>query len=300
MRSVMTFHVPGVLLAVLPLVACGSSAPTFPVAYSAEQLNAASQRPLARDSFGGPPAREEAAPAPIEEPPAPPPAPAALRVIHASPDRAAASVSVYLDGSEVAAMQGVAYRAIVGAVQVAPGAHPVSVRSTNAAGTVLLTAETPALTEGGRFTAIVHGLGAGAPRLALAASQDSTEAPDAGKARVRFFHALVGLGAVDVCTVATPGHPAAAVFANVAFGAFGAYADVPAGAPIALQVRAQNARPCTGLVRGTARVTPADRGIVTAVAIGRVVGAPAAPRQLLVCDDARTDGAPSCATVAVQ
>lgn len=244
-------------------------------------------------------------------------------MIHASPDRAASSVSVFIDSSEVAAVQGIAYRSIAGAVRLTPAAHPVVVRSAAASATSLLTFDTPELSEGQRYTAVVHGFSAGAPRLAVAIAQDSETQPDAGKARVRFFHALAGLGAVDLCTAAIAARaaqpaaggrpaqpaiaaaPAAPVFSNVAYGSFAAngqesYAEVASGAAITLQVRAQNARPCTGLVRGTVRVTPADRAVLTAVAVGRLGGAPAVPRQLLLCTDAPTDGAPTCTPSAIQ
>ncbi len=324
MRSATTFSVYRLCLLALPLAACGGSAPVFRPMYTAEQLNAGAQMPpeegACAAATSAPPAAPSAEEAEVER------SPAGLRVINASPDRGAASVSVFLDGSEVAAVQGLAYRAIAGYVQLPPQAHPVSVRSAaaNAPARPLLTAVTAALAEGGRYTAVVHGLAAGAPALALAVSQDSDAQPDAGKSRVRFFHALVGLGAVDVCTAATParpaqpaaaGRPAQAaqpatpaqpVFTNVAYGAFatvgdapGGYAEVPAGAPVTLQVRAQNARPCTGALRGSVRITPADRAVLTAVAVGRVVGAPAAPRQLLVCTSP-ADGAPTCTPTAIQ
>jgi hypothetical protein len=53
-------------------------------------------------------------------------------------------------------------------------------------------------------------------------------------------------------------------------------------------------------VRGTVTVTPPSASVVTTVAVGRVVGAPAVPRELLVCLDAPVSGAPSCAAVAIR
>lgn len=306
-------------LALAPL-ACGGPTPGPTASYTAEQLNAitgpiidvdgptppATPLPVSPDEGGG-----------AAEPPAP--QPAGIRFIHASPDRGLASVSAFLDDSAVAAVQGIAYKSVAGYVEVTPGDHAVVLRRANApAGAApALSVRTDTLDPGARSTAIVYGLTTGTSRLALAAGVDLLGLPEEGKARVRFFHALVGVGAVDVCRPgaparpaaanqpATPATPASAVFANVAYGAFGAvqggaYADLPSGAPLVLQLRAQNARPCTGLVRGTVTITPPGASVVTAVAVGRVVGAPAVPRELLVCVDAPVSGAPSCRAVAMR
>lgn len=307
---------------VFALAACGAS-PTPPAAtYTTEQLNAAAGPSLNDDSLGATGAASTSAPMPdtgvVDEPP--PPAPAGLRVIHASPDRAAATASVFLDDAQVAAVQALRYKSVAGYLQLPAGEHAVVVRAVGAPATAspALSTRTPGLDAGRGYTAVVHGLTGAAPRLALAASADETTQPEAGKARVRFFHALVGLGAVDICrpgAAATPARPAAngqpaqparpaqpaeALFANVAYGAFAAYADVTAGHPVTLQIRAQNARPCTGLVRGTVTVNPADRAVLTAVAVGRVAGAPPVARELLLCADGAVDGAPTCNAVAIR
>jgi len=311
---------PSLLALALAPLACGGPTPGPTASYTAEQLNAitgpiidvdgptppATPGPVSPDEGGG-----------AAEPP--PPQPSGLRLIHASPDRALASVSAFLDDSAVAAVQGLAYKAVAGYVEVTPGDHAVVLRRPNApAGSApALSVRTDTLDPGARSTAIVYGLAAGTSRLALATGVDLLGLPEEGKARVRFFHALVGLGAVDVCHPGTPARPAAAnqpaqaatpasvVFANVAYGAFGvvqggAYADLPSGAPVLLQLRAQNARPCTGLVRGAVTVTLPGASVVTAVAVGRVVGAPTVARELLVCVDAPVSGAPSCRAVAVR
>ncbi len=124
-----------------------------------------------------------------------------IRFIHASPDRGLASVSAFLDDSAVAAVQGLAYKAVAGYLEVTPGDHAVVLRRANApAGAApALSVRTDTLDPGARSTAIVYGLATGTPRLALAAGVDLLGLPEEGKARVRFFHALVGLGAVDVC-----------------------------------------------------------------------------------------------------
>jgi hypothetical protein len=291
--------------------------------YTAAQLNGGAQPGL--------PEEDPASPPPVARPTYPTPGGAAeaprtagLRVIHASPDRAAASVDLYVDELPTPIATAVAYRTITPAVEVPAGAHAVHVRPAGAAVTAApaLTAQTPELEGDHRYTVIAHGLvGGAAPHaLALAADGDASATPEAGTAHVRFFHAVVGLGAVDLCRPATPARPAAAgqparpavpaaaVVENVAYGAFASaerdgqtshYLPVPAGAAITLQIRADAARPCAGPLRGTVTITPADQSVVTAVAVGRVT-APAAPRALLVCPDAVTDGAPRCTPVAIR
>lgn len=308
----------------LVLGACGGSSGFHPPSmYTAAQLNGGAQPGL--------PEEDAASPPPVARPTYPTtggaaeaPRMAALRVIHASPDRAAASVDLYVDELPTAIATAVAYRSVTPAVELPAGAHAVHVRPAGAAVTAApaLTAQTPALEGDHRYTVIAHGLvGGAAPHaLAVAADGDSSATPEAGTAHVRFFHAVVGLGAVDLCRPATPARPAAAgqparpaapaaaVVENVAYGAFASaerdgqtshYLPVPAGAAITLQIRADAARPCAGPLRGTVTLTPADQSVVTAVAVGRVT-APAAPRALLVCPDAVTDGAPSCTPIAIR
>jgi len=302
----------GLSLLALVCGACGPFVPPPTAPYSADRLNAVTGR-IVDDEPATSGSAAPSGPSGEAGEAAPPPAPAGLRVIHAAPDRALASVSAFVDDSAVAAVQGLAFKAVAGHLELTPGEHPLVLRRAADAATAApaLAIRTPALAAGTRYTAIVHGLATGTPRLAVAASADSPAEPEAGKARVRFFHALAGLGAVDLCLPARPARPAAAnqpaaaavpaapVFANVAYGAFGSvqgseFTEVVAGAPVALTIRAQNARPCTGAVRGTVTVTPASGAVLTAVAVGRVVGAPAVARELLVCTDAPLDGAPSC------
>lgn len=312
------------LLPLLPLAlaaGCGGATPAPAPAYTAEQLNAIAGRLYDEDSNAS--AGAVPAPAPDDggggEAAPPPPQPAGIRVIHASPDRALGSVSAFLDDSAVAAVQGLAYKGIAGYLEVTPGAHGLALRraSAPAAAPPALSLRTDELDAAARYTAVVYGLAAGTPRLAVAVGTDMLGLPEEGKARVRFFHALVGVGAVDLCLAGRPARaaapnqpaqaavPASPVFANVVYGAFGAaqggqYTDVAAGAPVTLQVRAQNARACTGALRGTVTLTPASASVVTAVAVGRAVGAPPVARELLVCADAPVSGAPSCAAVPIR
>jgi hypothetical protein len=317
-------HYGTVLLGSLLLGACGGT-PGFhpPTMYTAQQLNGA--------ALPGLPESDPAAPAPVARPTYPtagaePEAPrtASLRVIHASPDRAAASVDLYVDELPTPIATAVAYRTVTGAVEVPAGEHAVHLRAAGAdvSAAPAFTGHSPALEADHRYTVIAHGLvGGAAPHaLAIAADVDDAQPPEAGTASVRFFHAVVGLGAVDLCRPAAPARPAAAgqparpavpaaaVLSDVRYGAFGSvdrdgaashYVQVPAGAALTLQIRAHAARACAGALRGTVTVTPGDQSVVTAVAVGRVT-APMSPRALLVCPDGVTDGAPSCVAVPVR
>lgn len=300
------------------VTACGSTPPPPPAAYSAAQLNAVAP-PSSPDEFG--PTATSGAIVGGESVPPPdltPPPPASVRVIQASPDRVNTSLSFYLDSNPVAMVQGLAYKRIAGYSEVIAGDHVINVRGARAAGDSNPAASLPsrAFESGRQHTAIVYGQIMAPPALTLAVDEDDNAQPEAGQARVRFFHALIGQGAVDVClppVAARPGpapvaaQPATPVFANVAYGAFGTpaggqghYFTAPAGRAVTLQIRAQNARPCAGLVRGTVTVNPADRAVVTAVAAGRAVGVPPVARELLVCTDAPLAGSPSCAAVPIR
>lgn len=303
------------------MAAMGCSETPLPeLRYTPEQLNAASTGSSPELDSYGPSAAATPAPyvAPPAEPTTPPPAVASVRVIHASPDRAAASVDVYLDDIGTAGVSALAYKSISPALATPTGEHRVSLQRAGVASATprVVSAQTPPLEGDAQYTAIAHGLTAGTPRLAVTVGRDDLTVPPAGTTRARFFHAITGLGAVDLCTAAiaarpaangvaaAPARPATAVFENVAYGAFSsAYANVPAAGVVTLQVRARAnaaARACAGVVRGTVSVTPPDQGVVTLVAVGRAVGAPAVARELLMCTDRVSEGAPRCAAIAIR
>ncbi len=292
-----------VLALTLAVAGCGSAPAPAPTAhYSAEELNNAARPGLPEEDPDAPlPATTAASAQAVAPPPM-----AAVRVIHASPDRPLASVDLYLNDQTTPAATALAYRSITGALRVTPGEHAVPVRIAGTAATEAApaTAHTPALEGDHRYTVIAH---TGAHGVAFAAADDDLAAPDAGHAKVRFFHAVVGVPAVDVCRPATPAraaaaghpaepaHPATAVFANVAPGTFGTegYVDVVGGAAVTLQLRGHGARPCAGAALGAVTFTPADRSVTTAVAVGRTTP-PAAPRALLLCSDGTFEGEPTC------
>lgn len=234
---------------------------------------------------------------PPPAPPPPPPAPATLRLVHASPDPAAATVSLAPAVGE-AVVSDLAYRSGSPYVELAPGAQTLSLRGLASVetGEAPELASIPVELESTRsYTAILHGLPAGEPALAVLPLEDRTARPAEGMAALRFFHALVGVPSVDVCRPgATPREPAQPIAAAVAPGTLAAsdaagFVEVPAGAELAIQLRQQHATPCRGRVLGVARIIPTAGADHTLVAIGRTTGAPRADRELLVCLDGATE-----------
>ena len=233
-----------------------------------------------------------------EPPPPPPPEPARVRVIHAAFDPSAASIALTFDGAEPA-IPALAYEFASAYVALPAGTHAASVRANDAE---LIGAQLDLSTEGGWYTAIAFST-ADFP-AAMQLTTDRAEAPAEGTAAVRFFHGIVGLTAVDLCT---PGASArddgSPVFVDVQPGALAvaadsnAYTTVPSGAEITLQLRAQNGTPCHGRVQGVTHITPVS-GNYTLVAVGRTSGRPRVDRELLLCaDPPATDT--SCAAVPI-
>jgi hypothetical protein len=218
-------------------------------------------------------------------PPPPPPEPARVRVIHAAFDPSAASVAVAFDGADPA-IAALAYEFASSYAELPAGSHSASVSSN---GTELIGADMDLSTEGGWYTAIAYSTSE--LPVAIQLATDRADAPAEGTAALRFFHGIVGLAAIDVCT---PGATARAdgvpVFTAVQPGALAsapdgsAYTSVPAGAEIMLQFRAQHATPCHGRVQGVANLTPVS-GNYTLVAVGRTTGRPRVDRELLFCAD---------------
>jgi len=243
-------------------------------------------------------------PEPQPEPEPPPPAAAKVRVVHASPDRATANVSIYMDGSQTPGVTGLAFKAGVPYMDVPAGQHTAAVRPAAAAADAppLVETQTPTFEGGHWYTVVAHGMTRGEPALALTGAEDLAAAPAAGKARIRFFHGLVGADAVDICTpgenARAPGTP---VHANVAYGQFSSgeglgYAEVASGAEVVLQIRQHNDTVCSGRVLGVVHITPTDATNHTAVALGRSRGAPR--KELVLCSDAPSSTV-SCTSVPI-
>jgi hypothetical protein len=238
-----------------------------------------------------------------EPPPPPPPSPAKVRVIH---------LAVGLSETPLAATAGPGEISDIGFL--AGGAYteipmtgdtmtlPVSVT----AGEVTASVEAP-LRAGVPATLFVISA-EDAAQIALSPTEDEAGAVT-GQIRGRYVNAFHGVPSVDFCIPgATARDPGRAIFGNVEYGRIAGtdtpahYIPVPMSGESRIQVRQANPdRPCTGRVLGTAAVPAPDGSVphnVTLVAVGRMRGRPAVPRQLLVCEDA--PGAGTCTAIPMQ
>jgi hypothetical protein len=137
--------------------------------------------------------------------------------------------------------------------------------------------------------------------LSIMLAHDSDQAPAVGRMGVRFVHAVVGWGNVDVCAAGENARAAGTpILPGARYGrvtgapnTFDGYVEQPASStPISLQVReASTETPCSGRVLGAVDVSAPqgstfDAENVTLVAVGRATGRPAVARTILVCLDA--------------
>ncbi len=254
---------------------------------------AAEPEPVAQT--GGAEAEAEAEP----EPEAPPPTPMSrVRVIHASSDPAAASVSIALDARAEPIIADLGYRTGSPYAEASAGHHSVVVRgpATEAGEGATLALASDDLEPEHTFTAVfVSQVVADSPFTVFASEDGGT--PREGEATVRFFHALVGVDRADVCLAgASARAEATPLFADVSRNAFGSvsgtqFGDVPASGEVTLQLRAHKTPVCHGRVLGVARFTPTAGTRYTLVAIGNAAGRPRVERELLICPDAPADGA---------
>jgi hypothetical protein len=253
-----------------------------------------------------------AAPAAPAAPPAPQAVEVSVRVLHAAANASSKNLGVtYATGTDT--LGGLAADLAFGAASgytsatLSPGSTGIGL-SVRAEGLDPLSFA-GSVTTGEPHTAIVVARPAGATQLQADVLHDAAQAPDAGKTRVRFFHAVLGWDAVDVCA---PGEDARAagtpVFPDARYGratgsqsSFDRYIDMPAGTGT-LQVRQANAEaPCSGRVVGAVDVAAPAGGTldgqnVTLVAVGRATGRPAVPRAVLLCLDSPAP-APSCTSL---
>ncbi len=241
------------------------------------------------------PADGEATGSESEPPPptTPPPPPAELRLIHAAVESREQPVTLVIDASAATAATG--YEFASAYLPTTPAEHPVSARASE---TELIGASF-SFPEG-RSTLIAYST-ADFP-VALALASDTAEPAPDGSAQIRVFHALVGQGAVDVCsppaTARGDGAPVVLDVAPGALGSDGRYTIVPAGTELAVQLRAHHATPCHGRAIGIAHgFTPVSAANYTLVFVGRTGRRGVSP-ELLFCADPPADDT-SCATVAI-
>ncbi len=249
----------------------------------------------------------EATPEPVAEAEAPPPEPMSrVRVIHASSDPAAATVSIGIDARSDPLIASLAYRSGSAYTEASAGHHSVVVRGPSAeegleGPTLALASEE--LEQEHTFTAVFVSQDVADSPFTVFASEDVVAPPPEGEAAVRFFHALIGTDDVDLClpgaTARADGTP---LFADVAPNAFGSatglqLANVPAGGEIVVQLRAHAQPICHGRVAGVARFTPTSGTSYTLVAIGRTTGRPRVDREMLICPDAPADGSCTAAPI---
>lgn len=264
---------PSVALLVLSLAACGGSHPP-PPASTATQAE--------------PDPDTEPSPA-VSAPPE-----ARMRLIHAAVESNEQQVVLVSDGASTTPTS---YQFASSYVTLTPGHHEVSARAND---TELISASFE-LAEG-MFTVVAYSTGDFPVALTLA--RDSASAPPSEMAQIRAFHAIVGQGAIDLCTPpTTPRSDGTPILANVATGspstADGSYVPVPSGVELPLQLRAQHATPCHGRVVGTAHgFTPVAGSNYTLVLVGRTSGRHRIAPELLFCADPPAVDT-SCATLSI-
>jgi len=252
-----------------------------------------SGRPVRIGPAAAHPTETEQAPTTQSAPTAP--VGARVRIIHAAIEARDVRVSIVADGAAASLVgpTGFQFASAYGALTA--GDHTLSVRDESHE----LIAATLSLAEGSHT--IVAFSTADFP-VALAAVPDATDEAPAEMANVRLFHAIVGMGPIDLCLAPEggrgDGHP---LIAGVAPGTFGeptgAYTGAHAGATLALQLRARDATPCHGRAIGATSFTPAAGNSYTLVAVGRTRGR-RAPIELIFCADPPAADT-SCATLVV-
>lgn len=163
------------------------------------------------------------------------PAPAQLRVIHASADTQA--VDVFIDGTR--ALSGVSFGQASAFSPLAEGVKRLQVGAAGQPATAALIDVSPTLTAGRDYSAIALGSGTtGARRLQALLIDDSGAPAPAGQAKLRVVHGAPALPAVDIfVTAPDTALPAAPTIDNLAFAQ-----QAPAASSAALSVPAGNYR----------------------------------------------------------
>ena len=260
------------LLLLVTLAACGGSRPP-PASTTADTETTAAEEPDVAPIAAAPEAH--------------------VRLVHAAIESRDQAVSLAADGTSTAPA---GYQFASAYLSLSPGEHAISARANDAE----LIGASFSLEEGSA-TIIAYSTGDFPVALVLAADVPA-DAP-VNMAQIRFFHAVVGQGAIDVCTPPATGRgDGTAILANVAPGSLaasdGSYVTVPGGSEIALQIRAQNTTPCHGRPIGTVHgFAPAGSSNYTLILVGRSGRRRVAPELLFCADPPASDT--SCATLEV-
>lgn len=223
----------------------------------------------------------------------PPPPEARIRLIHAAVTSNAQSVSLVADGGPSTAPTG--YEFASAYLALTPGEHSLSARANDAEliGASFTFAE-------GSSTIVAYST-RDFP-VALSHLEDASATAPENMAQVRFVHALVGQGAIDLCTPPPTGRgDGTPILASLAPGTpSDGYLTVSAGVPLTIQLRIQNAHPCHGRTLGVASAfTPASEANYTIVFVGQTGRQHHVSSELLFCADPPALDT-SCATVPVE
>lgn len=226
---------------------------------------------------------------PVAEP-APPRA--RVRLIHAAVESSTQPVSLSADASDTTTPTSYEFSSTY--LTLTPGDHALSARAND---TELIGAS---FTFGAGLSTIIA-YSTGDFPVALSHLSDSDEPAPADTAQLRFFHALVGQAAFDICVPpATARGDGTPIVANLTPGTPpDAYISVPGGVELVMQLRAHHATPCHGRPFGIARgFLPASASNYTLVFVGRT-GRRSVPSELLFCADPPASDT-SCATIAIE
>lgn len=202
-------------------------------------------------------------------------APAALRVVHASPDAPAVSIVVN-DNFAQPLVPSLAFPAFTGFVQVPPATYNVKVTPTGNPGLIAINANLT-LARGAEYSVFAVGRLAAIEPLVL--RDDRRRVATQGK--VRILHASPTAGAVDLYVLAPGASLATATpaFTNVPFKADTGYVSLAAGSYDVVVTPTGTRTPAIG----PARVTVANGGIYTIAARDAAGGG--VPLGVILLDD---------------
>jgi hypothetical protein len=231
-----------------------------------------------------------------------PPEPAHVRVLHASADPHARMLSVFVDGSAGALLRSVDFESQISYADVPSNTRTLTFRRDRSEAT-LLDVAVQGMEPGHFYTAILYGSAVGSPMLAANVHEDVPVASREYRNTLRFFNAMVGAPALDVCRVRNPDDDRQPILINAAFGHWGIRqvglgADSVAAMPEAVEVvsngrvtfeiRAAGRGTCAGSVLGAVHFVASSRLNGTMIAVGRFHGRGVAP-QMFMCADAPSD-----------